>query len=723
MALALQTFMTSCVLSSTWWHFCIWVCWLTVFLTSRSDGVPVASTWPQDYSVQRDDLAGVLSLRTPFYEVVHDLKRGGAIAAIRLTHGLATNLLTHPMEARLRNADDVLFRDALDSEATVSNHKEGTFEIVTVEGKLKDANGRILDVVVKSIFEYHWGYIKIHKEFRRLSPSVKVREVCPFATVVAPNLTSYGYREGITEYEGAPPFSFDSNRWGKLLATSPNDPLVQTGFMPRSVLLADPGVEGLEWFAGSDLWQWDLQLSDRRGQGRFTLRRSLDSPGLSLSIAPLSRTERSIELPSKCTFDFYVGIPLLEGHVLRPWFHTSFNRNRGEWVSTTQIHAWAEAGIQTVHCHNDGDYYEDGLFWRDGAYPPYPDMERFDRVVSDCQRAGLKVATYFSNKELHPSTREYQDHGRDWGRMNREGKLQHNVFRGTNEFGVQMCLRSGWLEFLKLSIDRAVRNHHLDGVYYDWNVALACFNPLHEGKKSDATATGHWDIDELLNLMEWTRQRVGANGLIIVHNTTTPMFTMENFADKIVANEWGYGTWKDDGPALNQLPLEWSLVNARARGVISYGQLNEQSPKRLYRMFALEALVSGVTPWPASSEAFELWAPLRRVDVEKFVFADWRNPAVVLGNDRCTSAIYSRPQESYIVIGNLTGAAQNVHFRLFPEKLPCPMANPGIVTLVHEGSGRETNVLASRLDIRQLLGDGIPLTLPPDGTLWLKIQP
>ena len=73
-----------------------------------------------------------------------------------------------------------------------------------------------------------------------------------------------------------------------------------------------------------------------------------------------------------------------------------------------------------------------------------------------------------------------------------------------------MCLRSGWLDFLKFSIDRVLKNHPLDGVYYDWNVALLCSNPLHEGNRDRAApAKGHWDMDELLDLMEWTRRRVG----------------------------------------------------------------------------------------------------------------------------------------------------------------------------------------------------------------------
>jgi hypothetical protein len=61
-------------------------------------------------------------------------------------------------------------------------------------------------------------------------------------------------------------------------------------------------------------------------------------------------------------------------------------------VSAEQIQKWAERGDQTVHCHNDGDYYGDGLFWHDGAYPPYPDMDRYDKVLAECR----KVTAYAS---------------------------------------------------------------------------------------------------------------------------------------------------------------------------------------------------------------------------------------------------------------------------------------------------------------------------------------
>lgn len=686
------------------------------------------STWPQPYTARQDPVAGVLTLSTPYYTIEHNLKKGGAITRIQLTHGRAQNLLTAPMATHVRTEDGTLYTDVLDDKPRVEHRRDGLKELVTIEAGLVANSGTAPNMRVKTTYEYRWGYVKVRREYVVKDATVRVREVCPMSVVLVPSLTDYGYREGITETEGAPPFAFGSNKWGKLRIGNPDDPPLTTRYVPRSMLFADPGVEGLEWFVSSDLTQWDLQLSGRRGQALCLLRPQSDPPGLALSISPFHSTNETVAMPESAKFDFYIGVPLLEGRAIAPWFHTSFNRNRGNWVSPDQVRRWAESGIQTVHCHNDGDYYDDGLFWRDGSYPPYPDMDKYDAVIAECHRAGIRVATYFSNKELHPSTAEFRDHGSEWARKNIKGNVQHNFFRGTNEFGAQMCLRSGWLEFLKFSIDRVLKNHKLDGVYYDWNVALLCHNPLHEHDilQSAAAGSGHWDMDELLDLMEWTRQRVGPNGLIIVHNTTTPMFVTENFADYVVANEWGYGKWKDQGPELKDLPLEWSLVGARSRGVISYGQIDSQAPRHLHKIFALEAMVAGVTPWPASQETFELYPVLQPIgDFSTCRFLDWRNSVVSLGHPRCASAIYSRPGEAFLLIANLAMDSQQVQCRVRLDRLPYPLASAKSAVVL-SGSSRSADSTDSKtsveLDIRQLTGDGAAIQIPGTSAALVHIR-
>lgn len=680
--------------------------------------VKISSTWPQPYSVT--ETADALILSTPYYVVAHDLKRGGVITRIRLTHGRAANLLASPVETRVVTADGVVLTDVNDTHAKVMHQPVGLNQIVTVECALANSERRPSGIHVRTTYEYRWGYVRIHKEFL-LPDTVRVREVCPFTTVLTPGLTEYGYRTPLTDEEHAPDFDFGASKWGRL---HPDDPPIALRHVPRSMIFADPGVEGLEWFVSSDLAQWDVQLTGRRGQAQCTIQPSLNPAGSAWSIAPFADASGAT-LKNGCAFNFYLAVPLREGHAQKPWLHTIFNRNRGNWATTEEIQGWAEKGIQTAHCHNDGDYYEDGLFWRDGSYPPYPDMDRYDQVLLDCRKAGIRTATYFSNKELHPATEAFLQNGKEWGRTNRKGDLKHNFYREKSEFGAQMCLRSGWLDFLKFSIDRVLKNHPLDGVYYDWNVALLCYNPRHEPGAGQTAAplrpevkvAPHWDVDELLDLMEWTRQRVGPTGLIIIHNTATPMFAMENFADYIVATEWGYDKWTNRSPDLQKLPLEWSLAGARARGVISYGTLKPDSPARLHRQFALQALLGGVMHWPVGEQALELMSLLKPIgDIETCRFADWRNHAVRLSDARCASAIYSRKNEAFLLLANLDEEAKEITCALHPNQLPYPLAALSEAVQLENGSpGR-------KLDVSQLPGPGVSLSIPGDGAMLIQVR-
>jgi len=256
-------------------------------------------------------------------------------------------------------------------------------------------------------------------------------------------------------------------------------------------------------------------------------------------------------------------------------------------------------------------------------------------------------------------------------------------------------------------------------------VALLCCNPRHEGSRDPkAPAKGHWDIDELLDLMEWTRMRVGPRGLIIVHNTTTPMFAVENFADYVVATEWGYGKWTERAPDLQDLPLEWNLAGAIPRGVISYGVLDRNAPRRLHRVFALEALLGGVAPWPASDETFELLPLLKPLgDLGSYRFVDWRNAAVRLSHPRCGAAVYSRPGEAYLLLANLDPDPREVTCLLHPDKLPHPLALPVAAAGVAAGKAGAAGAReASSLDARLLTGEGLKIVIPGDDALLIRVS-
>jgi len=684
--------------------------------------------WPQEYSIQRDDNAGILTLSTPYYTIQHNLKRGGVISKISYTHGRLDNLLVEPITTSIRDGNDIVLTDLADREPRVVQVKNRKTATVTVECNLVGDN-RISGLKIKTMYEYRWGYIKIRKEFYFPADSARIKNLNVLSTVLDPSLSDYGYREGTTEEEGAEPFGFGICQWMKLKAGATPDQPLNTPYVPRYLVFADQGIEGIEWFVSSNLSQWDLPSAGQRGKGLCNIDNNRDPAGVSVSICPLNVPQEAAMLKGVYRFDYYIGMPILEGHANKPWLHSSFNRNKGDWVSEDAVKGWAESGIRTVHCHNDGDYYEDGLFWRDGSYPPYPpeDMKRYDTVIEACHRYGIRVATYFSNKELHSSTEEFQRHGREWARKDKKGTISHTYFRAGSEFGVQMCLKSGWLEFLKSSVDRVLKNHPLDGVYYDWNAALLCSNPAHVVEGDSGASAGsaggpapslacHWDMDELIELMEWTRQRVGPNGLVIVHNTRVPMFVIENFANYVVGMEWGYQKWTDSAPELQDLPLEWDFVGARCRGVIGYGIIDQNAPRRLHKLLALEALLTGVAPWPASPEAIELYRILEPLgDIEQYKFEDWRNAAAALDSENCASAVYSSARETYILLGNLDAEPKKVLLKINPRKLPCPLSSVSSCRVVNADK-------SVYLDVGKLTGDGENIGLPPDGAVLVHIK-
>ncbi|MFQ6070249.1 MAG: hypothetical protein ACE5LC_06965 [Candidatus Aminicenantales bacterium] len=693
--------------------------------------------WPQEYSVSRDDTRGVLVLKTRYYTVEHELKRGGVISRIHYTHGRADNIILKPMETTVQLEDKrinapysgpgslPIFSDLNDSSPQVVVRKSGKSALVMVQSRLLDDEGRDSGIVVITTYSYRWGYIKVHKEVCFPEEGMRIKNLGILETVLHPSLYEYGYRNGVHERVFANLWSWRSEiiQWRKLRVGTHFDKFLQTRHLPRYLVFANPGVEGLEWFMSDELWQWDYQMTGIPGTSFCHIFSSRKPLGIVLSIYPVNLYKGAVEVSGTRSFDYYIGMPILEGHAYNPWLNKRVHANGGKWVSEEEIREWAESGVNVVVLHNDGPT-PDGLFWRDGSYPPYPpqEMKKMDRIISLCHKYGIKIVPYFSNHELFPTVEAYKEHGREWMRIVDD--------TGTNinwRYGYYMCLKSGWLDFFKFSVDRVLKNHDFDGVYYDWNLALYCNNPLHVGKTSNGvprrelgslalSPTGHWDMDELIELVEWTRQRAGKEGLVLIHNTLVPMFATENFANYVVGMEFGYSRVSESFPPLDELPLEWNFAGARSRAAIVYGLIDPDAPRRLHRQMALAGILTGVAPWRATPEALTLFRLLRPLgDLEQYRFLDWRNKAVCLDCEDCESAVYSREGESYVILGNFCSEPKGVNCILGPEKLPFPLL-----------SIREAEILSEkgvkRLDAGKLTTSGEKILIPAEGAVVLHIK-
>lgn len=724
----------------------------TVLLSIFVPLAPVAAAqrgWsPQSYQVERNDRQGILELSTPYYTIRHDLRRGGAISTIRLTHGRAENLLVQPIESTVQLASQgerasersartaLTYRDLHDSSPKVTHQRDGKWEQVTVEASLLDDLGQDSGIRTKTTYNYRWGYIKIHKELVVAPQSVRARSLSVFSTILDPSLSWYGYRPGVRELMDPNLFTWRNGQirqWGRIRAGTHFDLPLATKQLPRYLVFANHGVEGFEWFMADDLKQWDYQMTGIPGTGHCSAQASTDPRGIAVTISPVALSSRyelakggAAPLSGTYSFDYYISFPILEGHAYNPWFNKSYAVNKGQWVSEDQVRKNADDGVVTMHLHNDGDHLGDGLFWRDGSYPPYPaeEMKKMDDTVALIHKYGMKTAPYFSNHELHQSTEEFKQHGREWGRIvDDQGNLRPNYY-----YGAHMCLKSGWLDFLKFGIDRVLQNHDFDGVYYDWHIAMFCNNPLHVGKDSNGVSgekglgalalseTTHWDIDGLIELVEWTRDRVGPDGIIILHNTLAPMFITENFANYIVGMEFSYGKLSVSVPHPRDLPLEWNFAGARPRTVIGYGTIARGAPKRLFQAHAVMTLMTSVAPWPVSDEATGLYKILEPLgNLEDYKFEDFRNSAVTVNSPNAISAVYSKPGEAFVLVANLSADAETVICAVAPESF----ANPFNLVAEAELLGGHNRL---PLDPRKLTSGGEEIRLPADGVLLIHLK-
>ncbi|MGO8926650.1 MAG: hypothetical protein ACLQU3_07170 [Limisphaerales bacterium] len=128
----------------------------------------------------------------------------------------------------------------------------------------------------------------------------------------------------------------------------------------------------------------------------------------------------------------------------------------------------------------------------------------------------------------------------------------------------------------------------------------------------------------------------------------------------------------------------------------------------------------------ASPETFELFTVLSPIGtLGTCRFADWRNQAVTIRGARSASAIYSRPDESWLVLANLDEATQEVSCVLHPDKLSHPLSSVTTATLL-PSSNASTNssdkAVPHPLNAQQLTGGGVTLTIPPDSAVLLHVR-
>jgi len=432
---------------------------------------------------------------------------------------------------------------------------------------------------------------------------------------------------------------------------------------PMYTVLFHRNVEGLDFTMASDLAAWESGLTGREGTGRYVAQAVAGGDAIEVVREPLSTIVPVSVRKGEYTFSYYLGLPRIVERSDRRWRHVAFNNH--PWPSEEQIRHWADSGVNIARLHND--FYDDGNFWRDGAWPPYDEkgMAELRRVIAAFHRYKIYVVPYFSVHEFHPAAQGYAEHEREWARtVDQAGTVLHNLWRG-GEFGAQMCPQSGWLERRKSDVENAYRELGFDGIYYDWGISLPCVNPKHNPNL-------HLGTDGIIDLLAWTRRLIAPKGVLIVHcSTPRPSISFENYADLVVNMEAEADS--EEKLALTRIPVLALMAESIPRSPCTSG-VGDPALQRIRNDIAHWAVLgmfpTGGSGDPESEEVLKLFRAFKPYRLGDYRFHNAYCGAVRTAWPDVYGAVYGSSDRAVVILSNAAGERRkNVVWTVQPDAL------------------------------------------------------
>ena len=480
---------------------------------------------------------GLAVVENAYVRCVHDPVSGGGLSGAFIKNGSNENLFVSPQSFIVGITEHGAYHTYKACEGECRLSRNGNNPVVETRSVFRDAGGKMLEGLSLELrTEYTpWGEALFRAVFdarRRISDLGMVQVGTLYASG---RMDTMAVQESLNE-SVSPYMGNCIKRW-EHLTPSPRA-VYESCHLPLSFLMFERGVEGFQVSLGDDLTQWEsiggtlpgLQF----GYAAWSARRKC----YEIRFSPLDCRRDGQYLEGRLPFDFSIAFPFVRERMapLSPCSGNLLFSGRGfehRWPTEEDFARLKEAGVTLMRVHNDGDAFDNGIFWRDCAYPPYPpdEMEKLDRTLRLAKEAGISVAPYFSLHEYHPEAAGFAENAEKWGRIAIQGDKIIPSYSGHGLYGYQMCLKSGWLEHRIKTIDEVLSKHVFDSVYYDWCSAKECLSPAHGPR--------HWDLRELMKLLEWSYDRVGEKGAVYLHLTREPNIAAGNIASLVLTEEQG----------------------------------------------------------------------------------------------------------------------------------------------------------------------------------------
>ncbi|HTL51417.1 MAG TPA: hypothetical protein VL860_02455 [Planctomycetota bacterium] len=682
--------------------------------------------------------ADSIVVRSEFWTVEHSLAKAGAIHSIRFAHGTGKNLLAGPISSfvrfhKLDASEDYgvypLFTEANDTKAHVRTEQSADgFPIVIAEGVYTDAQGQTIPVGFRRSTEY--------REYGLLWSTLEIMSQAGCDGVVHVRAFDASFRPGLTDFYARPhPVVLNSS---DLCASGdfrrlPEEPgtAFSSRYTPLHLILFERGADGIELFPASELAGWDLSLKPDLGLGLHQIHHSDKGTQVELDPYCMAFRRRTIRLQGHYTFKLGIGLPAVKParSVQTGPFHGSLN---SEWATDTEIARLANAGVKLIRFHND--FANSGIFWRDGMYPPYDEkgMRELRRVIDTCHAHGMKIVPYVSLKEFHPDSPGYAENERAWMHMVAPSVDPIHTFIGNGEFGGLMCMRSGWLDFRKRSVETILSDLPWDGLYFDWCVPHPCCHPGH------ARGPFHNDVDEVLDFLLFCRRRVGTDGILFMHLSGVPSIVAENMANLAFIHE-------DIGnviPLPGQYPAQHSFCSIVPRHIVVSGPPGSAAAAR----FTIGGLLEGhpacthAPPKEFSLQMLHEMELFHDASLATMRFSPASERKIATGVKQTFASAWADADRLLLYVGNLTdkpakgklrfpgvkswfaGKTQFTVERRDPAR-PFLQAGPGVGKKGKPKAPAKITVQsAGRLAATELAKGGLPWQLPPQSSCLFVLK-
>ena len=627
---------------------------------------------PASFQTTRDKNRIIVENR--YIRCVHELEHGGELSEAVVKNGTGKNLFASPQSTVvgiIENGAYHCYRSSNSAKTACMISEQNGNPVLEFRCGLTDDSGKFLDSLeMNHRVEYtHWGegLHRVELIAARRIENLGMVQIGTLWPVKSMNCLA------VQEAQIQASYAYGSNNvknWIPLYAgTARSDAEAYISrWLPVSMLVFRRGVEGFQFTLGDQLAQWDSIGGTLPGfqMGFFAYRRDSDSYEMRFSALDCRRDGQYLE--GKNVFEFSLAFPFVREQVvpLSPCASNILYPSRGlkqRWPTDDDLKRLKDAGTTLMRLHNDGNTLNDGIFWRDAAYPPYPpqEMAKMDDMLHRAHQQGISVVPYFSLHEYHPEASGFSEHAEEWGRIAAEGDRIIPSFAPNGYYGYQMCLSSGWMQKRKDTIDEVLRNHDFDGMYFDWCVGLECLNAKHGSQ--------HRDFRKLLELLEWSHDRAGHDGELYLHLTHNPNIAAENMASLVLTEECGFSSFSGE-----MFTPHVHFMNIVPRQICDMLGANASSEDK--RRLALCAVLHHASISSADPVYLEFYSAPWMKDVSRFRRHTAPGEGIFEISDGAGIAAYWNEKEILVVVANISGKPMKAEWSGRPERMRLSLKKP-----------------------------------------------